>query len=89
MAATNVVLPGAGWVMSWVEDGVVAHSPVIGWVYINVQFGALPMVVRTGSLTATPSKDPFGTADVLWHPDITTREQVEQQLLARTGGSDR
>jgi hypothetical protein len=86
---TNIVLPGGGWVMSWVEDGVVAHSPVIGWVFLGVQIGALPIVVRTGSLTAMPTKDPFGQSDLLWHPDMQTREQAEQQLLARAGGTDR
>jgi hypothetical protein len=86
---TSTVLPGAGWMLSWVEGGTVRHSPVVAWLVFNVQIGALPIVVRSGAVTATAVRDPFGDGDVLWHPTVTTREQVEQQLLARAEGTDR
>lgn len=79
----GVVLPGQGWMISRTTPDGIETQPIVAWVYVSLQVGLSPMSVFDGGLMATMVKNPFEEHQMIWHPDQTTRAEVEGKLAAR------
>jgi hypothetical protein len=87
MAAVQVLAgTTTGWWVSTREAEEIRHVPVVCWMNVGGPSGVVPMAPVGGASVATSIKNPYGDSTLLWHQDAMTREQAEQELMARVGG---